>query len=395
MSGLTMGLMSMDTLNLNIIKNSGTESERKCASRILPLVQRHHLLLVTLLLTNAAASEALPIVLDRLVHPAVAIAMSVSLVLLFGEIIPQAVCTRYGLQIGAGLSWLVWILIGALFVIAWPISKLLDFLLGSDHGTFFRRAELKELVHLHAEDLVHSNDGESLTVDEVRIIKGAIDLNEKTVLECMTPFAKVFALSTEDKLDRDMLKKIVDAGHDRIPVYHSNRKHWIGMILIKDLVLVDPNEGVPVDSVALHQVPFVDSDMPLYNILHQFQAGHSHMAIVLDPNDHITPVGIITLEDVMEELLQEDILDEDDLRRTKKQKQIMEAQHHLIYARAFMPRNTTKDEGTLRRNSTALLQSLVPRNNAHINIAPTSPFLTSSMGVINENTPLKSSFPAP
>ena len=64
---------------------SGSESDSKCASRILPLVEKHHLLLVTLLLTNALAAEALPIFLDRLVSPYVAIAMSVSLVLLFGE----------------------------------------------------------------------------------------------------------------------------------------------------------------------------------------------------------------------------------------------------------------------------------------------------------------------
>eukprot|EP01111_Echinosteliopsis_oligospora_P009092 TRINITY_DN2602_c0_g1_i9.p1 TRINITY_DN2602_c0_g1~~TRINITY_DN2602_c0_g1_i9.p1 ORF type:complete len:156 (-),score=24.38 TRINITY_DN2602_c0_g1_i9:102-569(-) len=92
-SGLTMGLMSLDALNLEIIKNSGEEKLRRCAEKILPLVKRHHLLLVTLLLTNAIANETLPLFLDNLLHPIAAIGISVSAVLLFGEVIPQAICS--------------------------------------------------------------------------------------------------------------------------------------------------------------------------------------------------------------------------------------------------------------------------------------------------------------
>lgn len=65
MSGLTIGLMSIDLMTLEILKNSGTEKERKYATTISPLVQQHHFVLVTLLLSNAAAMEALPIFLDR------------------------------------------------------------------------------------------------------------------------------------------------------------------------------------------------------------------------------------------------------------------------------------------------------------------------------------------
>ena len=60
---------------------------------------------------------------------------------------------------------------GLLFIIAWPISKLLDLLLGHSHATFFRRAELKELVDIHLKEDDESNE-EPLTLDESRIIKG-------------------------------------------------------------------------------------------------------------------------------------------------------------------------------------------------------------------------------
>jgi ankyrin repeat/SOCS box protein 13/metal transporter CNNM len=169
MSGLTMGLLSLDVLSLKVLKGGGTPKERKYATKILPIVQKHHLLLVTLLLANAAAVEAMPIFLDRVSSPIVAVAVSVSAVLLFGEIIPQALCTRYGLAIGYYLSPFVRVLIFLLFIIAWPISKLLDVLLGKDHSTFFRRAELKHLVSLHEQG--SQENEEPLSHDEVLIIK--------------------------------------------------------------------------------------------------------------------------------------------------------------------------------------------------------------------------------
>ena len=129
--------------------------------------------------------EALPLFLDRLVGTIMAIAISVTLIVLFGEyvfpvpshllhnmltiycyyflfvfifyfyyflfilrIIPQAICTRFGLAIGGHLYWFVWILIIVVFPIAWPISKLLDVILGGTHGTFFRRAGKQLLLTL-------------------------------------------------------------------------------------------------------------------------------------------------------------------------------------------------------------------------------------------------------
>lgn len=79
----------------------------------------------------------------------IAIIVSVTLVLFFGEVIPQAVCTRYGLAIGANLFWLVWGLIIITFPVSWPISKILDAIIGSSHTHLFRRNELKALVSLH------------------------------------------------------------------------------------------------------------------------------------------------------------------------------------------------------------------------------------------------------
>lgn len=89
MSGLTVGLLSLDPLNMHILEMEGSEEEKKHASRVRPIIEKHHWLLVTLLLCNAGAMETLPIFLDRVVPSYVAIILSVSFVLIFGEVLPQ------------------------------------------------------------------------------------------------------------------------------------------------------------------------------------------------------------------------------------------------------------------------------------------------------------------
>lgn len=85
MSGLTLGLLSLDKVSLEVLSRGGKPRQQKYAKRILMLVRRHHLLLVTLLISNAAAVEAMPIFLAKITSEVVAIIVSVTAVLLFGE----------------------------------------------------------------------------------------------------------------------------------------------------------------------------------------------------------------------------------------------------------------------------------------------------------------------
>ncbi|CAH1799473.1 unnamed protein product, partial [Owenia fusiformis] len=335
MSGLTMGLLSLDPTNIRVLMGSGTPQERKYAARILPLVQRHHLLLVTLLLANAAAVESMPLFLDKISNPVTAIVVSVSAVLLFGEVFPQALCTRYGLAIGANLSPLVYLLMGLTFIISYPIAKLLDCLLGKNHATFFRRAELKVLVDIHGPSQRDEGDGseghgqEALSIDEVLIIKGALDMKYKTVKDAMVPLESVFMLSDQDVMDFETMTKILLSSHSRIPVYSNDHSNIQGILLVKTLIKLDPDDRTAVKELMNHpkafrKVPFVLHTTPLFDVLNDFQTGKSHLAIVQERGQQPDPnhpdeshrgkvVGIITLEDVMEELIQEEIIDETDV----------------------------------------------------------------------------------
>ncbi|XP_023552286.1 DUF21 domain-containing protein At5g52790 [Cucurbita pepo subsp. pepo] len=363
MSGLTLGLMSLSLVDLEVLAKSGRPDDRKNAAKILPIVKNQHLLLCTLLISNAMAMEALPIFIDALLPAWGAIVISVTLILTFGEIIPQAICSRYGLSVGARLSVIVRVLLLVLFPLAYPISKILDWLLGKGHSTLLRRAELKTFVDMHGNK---AGKGGELTQEETTIITGALDMTLKTAKDAMTPLSKLFSLDINSKLDEKTMEIILRKGHSRVPIYSGHPTNIIGIILVKDLIKFDPQDETPIRNLTIRKVPRVHENLPLYDILNQFQQGHSHMAVVIkshkearEPADSKTAdfneseletttrteteleyiklqirnihsnvssetngksmpdfdedvIGIITLEDVMEELLQEEILDETD-----------------------------------------------------------------------------------
>nr|XP_009594151.2 uncharacterized LOC104090695 isoform X1 [Nicotiana tomentosiformis] len=380
MAGLTLGLMSLGLVDLEVLSKSGRPQDRLHASKILPVVKNQHLLLCTLLIGNSLAMESLPIFLDKLVPSWAAILVSVTLILMFGEIIPQAICTRYGLTVGATVAPFVQLLLWLFFPIAYPISKVLDWMLGKGHAALLRRAELKTFMDFHGNE---AGKGGDLTHDETTIIAGALQLTEKTAKNAMTPISKAFSLDLDGTLNLETLNAIMTMGHSRVPVYYRKPTNIIGLILVKNLLAVHPGESVPLRKMMIRKIPRVSENMPLYDILNEFQKGHSHIAVVykdlnemkdtpvndkdadnaasksnlhdtktgfhkadddqvtkksppptpafkkrhrgcsfciLDlentPIPEIPPdqevVGVITMEDVIEELLQEEILDETD-----------------------------------------------------------------------------------
>jgi metal transporter CNNM len=97
----------------------------------------------------------------------------------------------------------------------------------------------------------------------------------------MTPINEIFSIDINSKLDRDLMTLILEKGHSRVPVYYEEPTNIIGLVLIKNLLTIDPEEELPVKSVTIRKIPRVPEMMPLYDILNEFQKGHSHMAVVV------------------------------------------------------------------------------------------------------------------
>ncbi|GLB42787.1 putative protein with domain of unknown function DUF21 [Lyophyllum shimeji] len=298
-AGLTLGYMSLDETQLNVLSISGTPKQREYAKKIQPIRKNGHLLLVTLLLANMIVNETLPVISDHVLGGGFqGVVVSTVLIIIFAEIIPQSLFTRHGLYLGAKCAMFTKLLIIALGVIAWPVAKLLELVLGPHHGIIYRRAELKELIAMHSS---HATLGGDLKTDTVTIIGATLDLQEKVVKQAMTPIDEVFMLSIDSKLDYDLLKKICQTGHSRVPVYEEvdvpvsslggtddgtatggtrKLKKILGILLVKQCVLLDPKDATPLRKIPLNKVPFVPNNEPLLGILDKFQEGRSHMAIV-------------------------------------------------------------------------------------------------------------------
>ena len=113
-----------------------------------------------LLLGNVIVNESLPIFLDSVLGGGIAaVIVSTSAIVIFGEIVPQSVCARYGLAIGAFFSPFVLLIMYAFAPIAYPIALLLDHMLGT-HDTSYRKEELRSLVNLHREGVDPLNEDE-------------------------------------------------------------------------------------------------------------------------------------------------------------------------------------------------------------------------------------------
>ena len=129
-SGLNLGLMSLTPHDLVVIQEAGTPDDRKYAKKIYPVRKRGNFLLCTILLGNVLVNSTTTILLDSLISGPMAVAGATLAIVIFGEIIPQAICSRHGLKVGSRTIGLTRLFMVATSPLAYPLSKLLDIILG-------------------------------------------------------------------------------------------------------------------------------------------------------------------------------------------------------------------------------------------------------------------------
>ncbi len=299
-SGLTLGLLSLDIDELKRKIFLGNENARK----VLSVREKGNLLLCTLLLGNVAVNSTLAIFLGNIASGFVAGVTATALIVVFGEIIPQATFARYALRVGASTAWIVKIFIVLFFPICWPIAWVLDKFLGEEMPTIYSKKELMKIVEEH-----ESYQESDVDADEKRIVKGALSYSHKIVQEIMTPRTVVYALRLETVLNRSTLNDIKKQGFTRIPVYKNTRDNVVGILYAKDLINIKPSTIVK--NVYRKEKPIIiKSDLHLDELFNTFIESKIHIAFVKDKYNGLE--GVVTLEDVMEEILKVEIVDETD-----------------------------------------------------------------------------------
>ncbi|WRT64991.1 uncharacterized protein IL334_001932 [Kwoniella shivajii] len=295
-SGLTLGLMGLDTVNLQVLAISGTPEERQQAPRVLKLIGKgKHTMLVVLLLGNTLINTSLPIFLDSIVGGGlIAVLASTLLILIFGE---------YGLAIGSSFAPLIKILIILSYPIAKPMGMILDYILGahSDPVTY-RKAELKTFVSLGVED--------KLNQEELALLGSVLEFSGKNVGDVMTTKEDMYSLSSEKIVDEELVSEILRKGYSRIPVYSPRSSTYT----LRRLVSYDPTDLSPASKLVSQVLPQCSPDLPLLEAMAYFQTGRSHMLLITSsPGENGKVLGLVTLEDVVEELIGKEIIDETDV----------------------------------------------------------------------------------
>ncbi|XP_059394863.1 metal transporter CNNM4 isoform X1 [Carassius carassius] len=315
-SGLNLGLMALDPMELRIVQSCGTNKEKKYARKIEPIRRKGNYLLCSLLLGNVLVNTTLTILLDDLIGSGLgAVVASTVGIVIFGEILPQALCSRHGLAVGANTIMLTKFFMLLTFPLSFPVSKLLDYILGQEIGTVYNREKLVEMLKV-------TEPYNDLVKEELNIIQGALELRTKTVEDVMTPLSNCFLIHTDAVLDFNTMSEIMESGYTRIPVYDTERSNIVDILYVKDLAFVDPDDCTTLKTVTKfynHPVHFVFHDTKLDAMLEEFKKGKSHLAIVQKVNNEgegdpfYEVLGLVTLEDVIEEIIKSEILDESDL----------------------------------------------------------------------------------
>uniref|UniRef100_H0ZY04 Metal transporter n=1 Tax=Taeniopygia guttata TaxID=59729 RepID=H0ZY04_TAEGU len=314
-SGLNLGLMALDPMELRIVQNCGTEKEKRYARRIEPIRRKGNYLLCSLLLGNVLVNTTLTILLDDLIGSGIgAVVASTIGIVIFGEIVPQALCSRHGLAVGANTIVVTKFFMLVTFPLSYPISKLLDCVLGQEIGTVYNREKLVEMLKV-------TEPYNDLVREELNMIQGALELRTKTVEDVMTPLQNCFMINSDAILDFNTMSEIMESGYTRIPVYEDERSNIMDILYVKDLAFVDPDDCTPLKTITKfynHPVHVVFHDTKLDAMLEEFKKGKSHLAIVQKVNNEgegdpfYEVLGLVTLEDVIEEIIKSEILDESD-----------------------------------------------------------------------------------
>lgn len=313
-SGLTIGMFSLGLSTLQRRIRLGD----KQAEKVYSVRKKGNLLLCTLLLGNVAVNSSLAIFLGTIAPGVIAGLIATGLIVLFGEILPQAVFTRFALKLGAKTIWLTRFFIIILFPVSWPIAWLLDKLLGKELPVIWDKREIKEIIKYH-EDSPKS----SIDKDEERISIGALSFSDQIIRNILTPKSVVYWLSGNTVIDRALLIEIKKKGFTRIPVFKDGDEDQMGILLVKDLLgLINRDKKTVWELCRKKGIIKTKENETLDRLLNRFIAKKMHLAFVYDENDNYT--GIVTLEDVLEEIIRMEIVDEldktDDMRKLAKVK---------------------------------------------------------------------------
>lgn len=300
-SGLNISLMSLTVDDLKRKAKLGDVRAR----RVVPLRKNAHLSLAAILFANVAVVSASSLLLEHHFNGWIAGIITTLLMVVFGEVVPQAIFVKSALKFCAFFAPLIQVVTVVTYPVSKPLALLLDRLIGEEGSRLHSRAELGMLISEHK-----LGDESELDEDEVEIIQSALQLSEKTVKDIMRPIDDVYWLAQDAMLDAKTVDQITMNGYSRVPIFDRDLTRCYGVLLMKDMVDIDFDQHpIPVTHFPLHKTRLIGSRTALDTMFRKLSVIRSHL-IPVEQNDKI--IGILTAEDLIEEIIGHEIADETD-----------------------------------------------------------------------------------
>ena len=298
--------------SLNQIRlKSRAEDGDTSAARVLAMAEKYDKLLSTILIgnniVNIAAASIGTILFTQMLGAergaTVSTIVLTIIVLIFGEVTPKSLAKEMPEKVATAVSPFLVLLMSLMTPLTWLFTqwkKLLGHFVHSGEADTITEGELMTMVS-EAE-----NDGE-LTDRESELIRSAIEFDDVEVEEILTPRVDVVAVEDDIPLE-ELAQTFAESGYSRLPVYHGTIDNIIGVVHEKDFYIARLKKATKIDDLVVPTL-YTTGSTQISQLLRTLREQHHHLAVVVD--EYGGTEGIITLEDILEELVGE-IWDEHD-----------------------------------------------------------------------------------
>mgnify|MGYP002678826769 FL=1 len=301
---------AFSSLNQIRLKSRADDGDRT-AARVLAMSEQYDKLLSTILIgnniVNIAAASIGTIIFTKMLGAergaTVSTMVLTIVVLIFGEVTPKSLAKEMPETIATAVAPVLSLLMLVLTPLTWLFTqwkRLLNHFVHSSESDTITEGELMTMVS-EAE-----NDGE-LTDRESELIRSAIEFDDVEVEEILTPRVDVVAVADDISLE-ELAQTFAESGYSRLPVYHGTIDNIIGVVHEKDFYIARLKKATKIEDLVAPTL-YTTGSTQISQLLRTLREQHHHMAVVVD--EYGGTEGIITLEDILEELVGE-IWDEHD-----------------------------------------------------------------------------------
>jgi CBS domain containing-hemolysin-like protein len=300
-------------VSISLARAEALQREGRPGSAALHYLKTHPArMLITILIGNnvvniAASALATVIATRHLGHigPGIAVGVLTIFILIFGEITPKSLATRYSERISLVIAPVMYGFMRAIYPLVWLFDRFTNWvqrMAGREGDPMVTEAELISMVE-------HGEEEGTIEADEREMIERIFFLNDLRAGDVMTPMRRVFTLDGRRTL-ADILTLVLQEPYSRIPLYGKNSNEILKVLFVRDLLEAVVAGRTDAQALQIGRMPlFVPSNQKIDQLLPLLRKHKQHMAIVVDETGYLE--GVVTLEDLIEEVVGE-IYDEID-----------------------------------------------------------------------------------